>query len=158
MTNTSPFQLVTTYNERIYPYWVSYNIDDPLNSTAVQTAELIMKGAVNITGMPDYKIFTTWSKVTAHLPTQQDREDCLRALSPVEKLYSIFSYNSSLPANEILHRCKTVEIKLNEMFAGDIKVRAKTGGNIIVLSGYKSSYFAAKRMDPMTLIFGAEPH
>ncbi len=41
---------------------------------------------------------------------------------------------------------------------GDIKVRAKTGGNIIALSGYKASYFSTKRAAPMTLIFGTEPH
>lgn len=158
MTDISPLRLVTAYRESDYFYPVSRAIDDPLNSTSVQTAQMILKGAINLARLSDYKLFTEWGKVTARFPTYEDSTDCEEALSDKERLHWIFGYDNPMPAKEIRRRCKDAEVSLNEKFAGDIQLKVRTGRKIIVLSGHKASYFAAKRADPMSLIFGAEPH
>lgn len=158
MTNISTLHLVTAYKEHDYPYPVSRSIDDPMSSTSVQTAQMVLKGAINLARLSNYKLFTEWGKVTARFPTYEDRTDCEEALSDKEKLHWIFRYNNPMPAKEIRQRCKDAELSLNQRFAGDIQLKVRTGRKIIVLSGQKESYFAAKRADPMSLIFGAEPH
>lgn len=158
MTNAPRLSIVSSISKAAYPYSVSLAIAPPLNSVSVQTAQMIVKGAINTTGMSDYKMLTEFDRVVAHFPTKEDHDDYLEALRPGAKLSKVYSYSSNwAPPKTVIQCCKIVEKGLNDMFAGELRVTPNITYSTIRLSGYKASFFAAKRVDPIALIFGRSP-
>lgn len=152
-------RLVSTFSGEAYPYSMTGDIDEPDNPTAVQTAQMVFRGAISLTGMPDYKLITRPGTVTAYFSSLDDHHDFIDALRPVRKLCKVFTYKeNTLPPKTVERSCKIAERELNDIFAGQVSIRANTKDRTIRFTASKAAYFAAKRMDPMGLIFGSNPY
>lgn len=153
MKNSSHLRLVSTFSNEAYPYTLFQRLEDPWDSTELQTAKMLFRGNALVAGVTDYRLFEFPDRVTMHVRTIRDWNNIIVARQPAESALFATQYDESVSDSLIKRRANLMQKKLDALFPGDITISVDTSDKSIWLEATsKQAYFKADKLSPMHFI------